>query len=65
MYAVTGITGQVGSATANSLLEMGQPVRAVVRNPERAGDLAAKGCEIAEASLSPSIHPMTALNSFA
>jgi NAD(P)H dehydrogenase (quinone) len=49
MYAVTGITGQVGSAVANSLLDMGQTVRAVVRNPDRARDWAAKGCEIAEA----------------
>ena len=49
MYAVTGITGQVGSATANSLLEGGQAVRAVVRNPDRAGDWAAKGCDIAQA----------------
>jgi NAD(P)H dehydrogenase (quinone) len=49
MYAVTGITGQVGSATANSLLDIGQPVRAIVRNPGRARDWAAKGCEIAEA----------------
>jgi uncharacterized protein YbjT (DUF2867 family) len=54
MYAVTGITGQVGSATANSLLEMGQTVRAVVRNPERARDWAAKGCEIAEADFADS-----------
>ena len=54
MYAVTGITGQVGSATANSLLEMDQKVRAVVRNPDRAGDWAAKGCEIVQADFSDS-----------
>ena len=54
MYAVTGITGQVGSATANSLLDIGQPVRAVVRNPERAQDWTAKGCEIAEADFADS-----------
>jgi NAD(P)H dehydrogenase (quinone) len=54
MYAVTGITGQVGSATANSLLEMGQRVRAVVRNPERARDWADKGCEIAQADFADS-----------
>ena len=54
MYAVTGITGQVGSATANSLLEIGQTVRAVVRNPDRAGEWAAKGCEIAEADFADS-----------
>jgi NAD(P)H dehydrogenase (quinone) len=49
MYAVTGITGQVGGAAATSLLEMGQKVRAVVRNPDRARDWADKGCEIAQA----------------
>jgi NAD(P)H dehydrogenase (quinone) len=54
MYAVTGITGQVGSAVANSLIEMGQSVRAVVRNPGRARDWAAKGCEIAQADFADS-----------
>lgn len=49
MYAITGITGQVGSATANSLLETGHAVRAVVRNPDRARDWVTKGCEIAQA----------------
>lgn len=32
MYAITGITGQVGSAVARKLLSENQPVRAVVRN---------------------------------
>jgi NAD(P)H dehydrogenase (quinone) len=54
MYAVTGITGQVGGAVANSLLEMGKKVRAVVRNPERARDWAAKGCEIVQADFADS-----------
>lgn len=54
MYAVTGITGQVGSAVANNLLEMGQSVRAVVRNPDRARDWAAKGCELARADFADS-----------
>jgi uncharacterized protein YbjT (DUF2867 family) len=54
MYAVTGITGQVGGAVANSLLEMGKKVRAVVRNPERARDWAAKGREIVQADFADS-----------
>jgi NAD(P)H dehydrogenase (quinone) len=54
MYAVTGITGQVGSAVATSLLEMGKAVRAVVRNPDRARDWAAKGCELAQADFADS-----------
>ena len=32
MYAVTGITGKVGSAVAGALLDAGLPVRAVVRD---------------------------------
>ena len=35
MFAVTGITGQVGGSVANKLLAEGLPVRAVVRNAER------------------------------
>ena len=54
MYAVTGITGQVGSAVANSLLANDQKVRAVVRNPERARGWSAKGCELAEADFADS-----------
>jgi NAD(P)H dehydrogenase (quinone) len=49
MYAITGITGQVGSAVANSLLAMNRQVRAVVRNPGGARDWSARGCELAEA----------------
>ena len=32
MYAITGITGKVGGALADALLEAGLPVRAVVRD---------------------------------
>jgi uncharacterized protein YbjT (DUF2867 family) len=35
MYAITGITGQVGGAMARTLLAQGKPVRAVVRNVEK------------------------------
>jgi uncharacterized protein YbjT (DUF2867 family) len=51
MYAVTGITGQVGSATARHLLQSGKAVRAVVRNAEKAAPWAAKGCDIAVADM--------------
>jgi NAD(P)H dehydrogenase (quinone) len=50
MYAVMGITGQVGSAVANSLLERRQQVRAIVRNPEKAASWAARGVELAVAN---------------
>jgi NAD(P)H dehydrogenase (quinone) len=51
MYAVTGITGKVGGAVANALLEAGQSVRAVVRDEEKGKPWAAKGCAVAIASV--------------
>ncbi|PDT50095.1 NmrA family transcriptional regulator [Sinorhizobium americanum] len=47
MFAVTGITGQVGGAVAEHLLATGQPVRAIVRNGERGERWRERGCEIA------------------
>ena len=51
MYAITGITGQVGGALARTLLAAHQPVRAVVRDAGKAREWAALGCEIAYASM--------------
>jgi len=51
MYAITGITGKVGGALARTLLAAGLPVRAVVRDVERAAPWAALGCEIAQARM--------------
>jgi NAD(P)H dehydrogenase (quinone) len=51
MYAITGITGQVGSAVAAALLAQGQQVRAVVRDPAKAEAWKARGCEIAVADI--------------
>lgn len=51
MYAITGITGQVGGAMARALLEAGQPVRAVVRDAAKGEAWAAKGCEVAVATM--------------
>ena len=45
MYAITGITGQVGSAVAQNLLDRGLPVRAIVRDPARGRPWREKGCE--------------------
>jgi NAD(P)H dehydrogenase (quinone) len=47
MYAVTGITGQVGGAVARALMKAGQKVRAVVRSEEKGAPWAALGCEVA------------------
>jgi NAD(P)H dehydrogenase (quinone) len=49
MYAVMGITGQVGAAVAESLLAKGKAVRAIVRNPEKAATWRERGAEIAVA----------------
>jgi NAD(P)H dehydrogenase (quinone) len=51
MYAVTGITGKVGGAVANTLLEAGLSVRAVVRDEEKGKFWSAKGCAVAVASV--------------
>ena len=51
MFAITGITGNVGGEVARALLEAGEPVRAVVRNAAR-GDLWAKrGCAVVTADI--------------
>jgi NAD(P)H dehydrogenase (quinone) len=49
MYAVMGLTGQVGSAVANHLLAKGKQVRGIVRNPEKAAAWSARGVELTEA----------------
>jgi NAD(P)H dehydrogenase (quinone) len=50
MYAVTGITGQVGGAVARALLKAGHQVRAVVRSADKGAPWAALGCEVAIAN---------------
>lgn len=52
MYAIMGITGQVGSATARHLLDNGQRIRAIVRDKAKAAVWAARGAEIAIADWS-------------
>ncbi len=52
MFAVTGISGKVGSAVARSLLSADQPVRAVVRDRSKGAAWAQLGCEIAIAEMS-------------
>jgi NAD(P)H dehydrogenase (quinone) len=52
MYAVTGITGKVGAAVAQSLLSADQAVRAVVRDRGKGAAWADLGCDIAVADLS-------------
>lgn len=51
MYAITGITGQVGGAVARTLLGTGKAVRAVVRDTAKGREWADRGCEIALANI--------------
>jgi uncharacterized protein YbjT (DUF2867 family) len=51
MFAITGITGQVGGAVANQLLDAGRRVRAVVRNAEKGAEWGRRGCEVALADM--------------
>ena len=51
IFAVTGVTGQVGGAVARTLLQFGKRVRAVVRDAQRANVWRDEGCEIAVADM--------------
>jgi uncharacterized protein YbjT (DUF2867 family) len=51
MFAITGITGQVGGAVANALLADGKRVRAVTRSTQKAQPWVARGCDIAVAEM--------------
>src|SRR5437588_3152321 len=49
---VTGATGFIGSHVARKLRERGDDVVALVRSPEKAGELRELGCQLVEGSLS-------------
>ncbi len=51
MYAVTGITGQVGGVTGRALLNRGLAVRAVVRDAAKGAPWKKCGCEVALADM--------------
>jgi NAD(P)H dehydrogenase (quinone) len=51
MYGITGITGKVGGALANTLLKAGLPIRAVVRDAAKGVPWEARGCEVALAEM--------------
>jgi uncharacterized protein YbjT (DUF2867 family) len=51
MFAITGISGQVGGVVARTLLAAGKNVRAVVRDTAKAETWARQGCEVALASM--------------
>jgi uncharacterized protein YbjT (DUF2867 family) len=51
MFAITGITGQVGGVVARTLLAAGKNVRAVVRDTAKGETWARLGCEVALAPM--------------
>ncbi len=51
MFAITGISGQVGGAVARALIADGKRVRAVVRNADKGPAWACQRCEVAVADL--------------
>jgi uncharacterized protein YbjT (DUF2867 family) len=60
MYAVMGITGQVGSVVAEALLARGKQVRAIVRDPQKAAAWAERGVEMAAADYDDAVALETA-----
>jgi NAD(P)H dehydrogenase (quinone) len=51
MFAITGITGNIGGEVARHLLSAQQPVRAVLRDARKAPAWEQRGCEIAIADI--------------
>jgi uncharacterized protein YbjT (DUF2867 family) len=51
MFAITGITGNVGGEVARTLLAAKQPVRAVVRDFSKGAAWAERGCDLAQADI--------------
>lgn len=58
---VTGATGQQGGAVANALLQKGQKIRVMTRNPEKADALAKAGAEVVKGDLTNQADLQTAL----
>ncbi len=61
MYAVAGVSGRTGAATANALLKQGQKVRVIVRNEAQAEPWSHKHVEIAIADLTDPVALAAAL----
>ena len=55
MYAIMGITGQVGGAVARALLADAKPVRAIVRDASKGRTWANRGCEVALANINEAL----------
>ncbi len=51
MFFISGITGKVGGAAARRLLEEGHSVRALVRDPRKAGEWSREGVDVRQGDL--------------
>lgn len=51
MFFVAGITGHIGGSAASALLEKGERVRALVRDPAKAKNWASRGVELLQGDL--------------
>ena len=51
MFAITGVTGNVGGEVARNLLAAGRPVRAVMRDLRKGEAWAKRGCDLAGADI--------------
>ena len=51
MFVVAGVTGHTGRAAAERLLELGKPVRVIVRRAEQGDEWRGKGAAVSVASL--------------
>jgi len=54
LFAISGATGQTGSAVASTLLQHGHPVRVLVRNAAKAAAWSARGAEVMETDFADS-----------
>src|SRR5215813_12679747 len=51
MYAITGITGQIGGVIGRILLDSRQPIRAILRDEKKGRVWTERGCEVALATI--------------
>jgi len=65
MFFVSGITGKVGGAAAQRLLEEGHTVRALVRDPQKAGEWSQKGVDVRQGDLTDAAAVAAALEGVA
>jgi NAD(P)H dehydrogenase (quinone) len=51
MFAVMGVTGQVGRAVANTLIDHGREVRVIVRSESKARPWTPRGADVVVAAI--------------